>query len=110
MSKEFKDEMARIKYEYGLNQGEIATRLGFHRTYLSGISSGKYPYSDTVKSRINEVFPRQTQQNVVQQNVEYHSDNSAEQWLPIVEELSKQVTLLAEQNRELIELLRNREG
>lgn len=104
MNREFKEELFRIKSEYGLTQGEIADELGVNRAYLSTVGNGRDPYTDSLRKKIEEKFPKRNTTNVAQQNVEYHYDSS-EKWLPIIEKMTEQNSALIEQNKLLLELL-----
>ena len=57
MNDAFKARLARIKSDYGLTQEEIANGLGLSRTYLSAVVGGKYPYSESLKIKIEGRFP-----------------------------------------------------
>lgn len=54
---DLKKRLARIKADYGLTQEQIATELGMSRTYMSAVASGRYPYTDSLKKKIDSVFP-----------------------------------------------------
>lgn len=56
MNQEFKDLISRIKYEYGLTQKEIAERIGVNSTYISEVISGKHPFSDSLREKIDSNF------------------------------------------------------
>ena len=55
--KEFKNLISRIKYEYSLNQSQIADSLGVKKTYLSDMINGRVPYNETMSKKISEIFP-----------------------------------------------------
>ena len=57
MNKEFKDIINRIKYTYSLNQAQIAERLGLSRAYISEVINGRAPFNESLKQRIDTVFP-----------------------------------------------------
>jgi transcriptional regulator with XRE-family HTH domain len=57
MNKDFKALLAQIKAKYGLNQEQIAEELGVSRPYLSEIVGGRSPYSDSLKKKIESIFP-----------------------------------------------------
>ena len=57
VNQEFKNLINRIKYEYSLNQSQIADRLGVKKTYLSDMINGRVPYNETMNKKINDVFP-----------------------------------------------------
>lgn len=56
MNQEFKDLISRIKYEYGLTQKEIAEKIGVNSTYISEVISGKHPFSDSLREKIDSNF------------------------------------------------------
>ena len=57
VNQEFKNTINRIKYEYSLNQSQIADRLGVKKTYLSDMINGRVPYNETMNKKVNDVFP-----------------------------------------------------
>lgn len=105
MNQEFKSEILRIKAEYGVTQNEIAEALGVNRAYISTVGNGRDPYTDSLRAKIAETFPpRNPSTNVAQQNVEYHYDSS-DRWLPIIERITTQNTMLIEQNKILLDMV-----
>lgn len=56
VNQEFKDIIAEIKYKYGINQSEIADRLGITRAYLSEVISGRAPFNATLRQKVNVIF------------------------------------------------------
>lgn len=78
MNKEFRSLIEDIKERYGMNQGEIAKRLGVTRQYISVVIGGGAPVSDALKKKILEVFPE----------VEYPNEVS-DSYLPVVENAVK---------------------
>ena len=57
MNQEFKGIIADIKHKYSLTQAQIAERLGVSRPYISEVINGRAPFNDTLKTKIEEVFP-----------------------------------------------------
>ena len=57
INQEFKNLISRIKYEYSLNQSQIADSLGVKKTYLSDMINGRVPYNETMNKKVNDVFP-----------------------------------------------------
>ena len=57
INQEFKNLISRIKYEYSLNQSQIADSLGVKKTYLSDMINGRVPYNETMSKKISEIFP-----------------------------------------------------
>ncbi|EKJ91824.1 Peptidase S24-like protein [Bacteroides finegoldii] len=57
INQEFKNLINRIKYEYSLNQSQIADRLGIKKTYLSDMINGRVPYNETMSKKISDIFP-----------------------------------------------------
>ena len=57
MNQEFKGIIADIKHKYSLTQAQIAERLGVSRPYISEVINGRAPFNDTLKAKIEEVFP-----------------------------------------------------
>ena len=57
MNQEFKGIIADIKHRYSLTQAQIAERLGVSRPYISEVINGRAPFNDTLKAKIEEVFP-----------------------------------------------------
>ena len=51
VNQEFKNIINRIKYEYSLNQSQIADRLGVKKTYLSDMINGRVPYNETMNKK-----------------------------------------------------------
>ena len=43
INQDFKNIIIRIKYEFNLNQSQIAERLGVKSTYLSDMINGREP-------------------------------------------------------------------
>lgn len=56
INQEFKNLISRIKYEYSLNQSQIADSLGVKKTYLSDMINGRVPYNESMQKKIHEVF------------------------------------------------------
>nr|DAT56131.1 MAG TPA: helix-turn-helix domain protein [Bacteriophage sp.] len=56
INQDFKDIIIRIKYEFNLNQSQIAERLGVKSTYLSDMINGRVPYNESMGKKIHEVF------------------------------------------------------
>lgn len=42
----------RIKYQTGLNQSQLAERLGFGKSYLSDIMAGRKPLTDSIRTKM----------------------------------------------------------
>ena len=57
MNQEFKGIIADIKHKYSLTQAQIAERLGVSRPYISEVINGRAPFNDTLRTKIEEVFP-----------------------------------------------------
>jgi len=57
VNQEFKGIIADIKHKYSLTQAQIAERLGVSRPYISEVINGRAPFNDTLKAKIEEVFP-----------------------------------------------------
>jgi transcriptional regulator with XRE-family HTH domain len=57
VNQEFKGIIADIKHKYSLTQAQIAERLGVSRPYISEVINGRAPFNDTLKTKIEEVFP-----------------------------------------------------
>lgn len=55
-NKELNELIKRIKYQYDLNQGEIASKIGVKDTYLSDVLNGRADFNDTLRTKIYEVF------------------------------------------------------
>lgn len=55
-NKELNELIKRIKYQYDLNQGEIASKIGVKDTYLSDVLNGRADFNDTLRAKIYEVF------------------------------------------------------
>ena len=55
-NKELNELIKRIKYQYDLNQGEIASKIGVKDTYLSDVLNGRADFNDTLRIKIYEVF------------------------------------------------------
>lgn len=58
MNQVFKQIIAKIKSAYGINQGEIARRIGVAPTYLSDVSGGRAPFNEKLKEKLKETFPK----------------------------------------------------
>lgn len=56
INKELKELIRQIKFHYSIKQGEIAEQLGVTETYLSDAINGRAPFSDSLRSKIYEVF------------------------------------------------------
>lgn len=56
INQDFKNIIIRIKYEFNLNQSQIAERLGVKSTYLSDMINGRVPYNESMEKKIHEVF------------------------------------------------------
>lgn len=56
INQDFKNLISKIKYEYSLNQAQIADKLGVAKTYLSDMINGRVPYNETIDKKINDVF------------------------------------------------------
>lgn len=56
INKELKELIRQIKFHYAIKQGEIAEQLGVTETYLSDAINGRAPFSDSLRSKIYEVF------------------------------------------------------
>lgn len=50
--------IGKIKIKFGLNQAEIAKKLGVSRQYLSDVLNGRYPYNDELRKRFSDNFPK----------------------------------------------------
>lgn len=57
VNQEFKKLIDKIKYEYSINQSQIADRLGVKKTYLSDMINGRVPYNETMSKKISDAFP-----------------------------------------------------
>ena len=57
MNREFRNAIESISESYGIKKGEIANRLGVTQSYLSRLITGMQMPSDSIKSKINQVFP-----------------------------------------------------
>ena len=55
-NKELNELIKRIKYQYDLNQYEIASKIGVKGTYLSDVLNGRADFNDTLRTKIYEVF------------------------------------------------------
>lgn len=59
VNQEFKKLIDRIKYEFSINQSQIAEKLGVKKSYLSDMINSRVPYNETMRKKISEVFPIQ---------------------------------------------------
>lgn len=57
-NQELSEIIKKIKYLYGINQGEIASKIGVTSTYLSDTINGRTEFSSSLKSKIYEVFSK----------------------------------------------------
>lgn len=60
VNQEFKKLIDKIKYEYSINQSQIADKLGVKKTYISDMINGRVPYNETMSKKISDVFQIQT--------------------------------------------------
>lgn len=60
VNQEFKKTISRIKYEYSINQAQIAEKLDVHKSYISDMINGRVPYNDVIGKKINDIFPSAT--------------------------------------------------
>lgn len=60
MNKEVKEIIGKIKYQYGLTQGEIATTIGVKPTYLSDVVNKRVPFTDSLRGNLLGKFPNIT--------------------------------------------------
>ncbi|MCD7923680.1 MAG: LexA family transcriptional regulator [Bacteroides sp.] len=60
VNQEFKRLIDKIKYEYSINQSQIADKLGVKKTYISDMINGRVPYNETMSKKISDVFQIQT--------------------------------------------------
>lgn len=101
MNQEFKDTLLKIKLAYGLNQEQIALRLGMTRTYLAAISGGRNAYPLSLKAKLEEMFPDAFTHNV---GSDVTVDSAlVNKLLSQIEQLVEQNKMLIEQNRRLME-------
>ena len=56
VNQEFKRLINRIKYEFSINQAQIADKLGVKKTYISDMINGRVPYNETMGKKIRDVF------------------------------------------------------
>lgn len=56
VNEEFKNLIDRIKYEFSINQSQIAERLSIKKTYLSDMINGRVPYNESMRNKIHDVF------------------------------------------------------
>ena len=57
MNEDFKNLVSDLKHYYSLTQAQIADRLGLSRPYISDVISGRAPFSDSLRSKIENTFP-----------------------------------------------------
>ena len=57
MNRVFKDIVRDIQKKYGVSKGDIANKLGVSREYVSRLTSGAYPFNDTIRAKVEETFP-----------------------------------------------------
>lgn len=55
-NEELNELIKRIKYQYDLNQYEIASKIGVKGTYLSDVLNGRVNFNDKLRAKIYEVF------------------------------------------------------
>lgn len=56
INKELKELIRQIKFAYALKQGQIAEQLGVTESYLSDAINGRAPFSDNLRTKIQELF------------------------------------------------------
>lgn len=56
INKDFKKAISSIKFNFELNQADIAERLGVKSTYLSDMINGRVPLSENISNKIYELF------------------------------------------------------
>lgn len=56
INQDFKKMIDKIKYEFSINQAQIAERLGVKSTYLSDMINSRVPYNNTMQKKIHEIF------------------------------------------------------
>lgn len=60
VNQEFKKMIDKIKYEFSINQSQIADKLGVKKTYLSDMINGRVPFNETMDKKINDAFYNST--------------------------------------------------
>lgn len=63
INQELKKIISEIKYNFEINQAEIADKLEVTPTYLSDMINGRVPFSDSIKIKIYEVFKIDIREN-----------------------------------------------
>lgn len=56
MNQDIKTLIRRIKFKRGINQSQIASELGVSATYLSDVINKRLPYSNSLRSKISELY------------------------------------------------------
>lgn len=56
VNQDFKKKVEEIKYKFGINQSQIAERLGIKPTYLSDMINGRVAYNENFDNKLKEVF------------------------------------------------------
>lgn len=70
MNTDFKSRLARIKADYSLTQEQIAKELGVSRPYMSAVANGRYPYSESLKQKIDSCFPEGGKKETTKEKIE----------------------------------------
>lgn len=56
INQSLKKTIDRIKFEFSLNQAQIAERIGVKSTYLSDMINGRVAFNESFKNKIYEEF------------------------------------------------------
>lgn len=67
---ELYDLIARIKYEHGVTQAEIAGKIGVSKPYLSDMVNGRVPYTDSTRKKLLSAYLDEEPQEEVKQEEE----------------------------------------
>lgn len=57
MNEDFKSLISDLKHYYSLTQAQLADRLGVSRPYISDVISGRAPFNDTLRAKLESAFP-----------------------------------------------------
>lgn len=63
VNQEFKKLIDKIKYEFSINQSQIAEKLGVKKTYLSDMINSRVPYNETMGKKISDIFHIEESEN-----------------------------------------------
>lgn len=102
MNQEFRKVLLEIKGKYNVTQEQIAIEIGYNRTYLSSVASGKYEFTGELRSALMLKYPLAFPTNVEPDTPKLDTNSN---YLEIIDRLTKQVSILVEQNQRLMELL-----